>query len=100
MVLPGTRELPEKENVADTFRLDATRSSLAIENEIRLGESPNPPDASALDGIASALVTILTSPPNVGKLPKVKPCKVIVIAAPASSDAPVVVIIIEEFTVI
>ena len=58
MVLPEIRELPEKENVADTFRLDAARSSFAIENEIKFGDLPNPPDGTAFDWIGSALVAI------------------------------------------
>ena len=95
MVLAATRAPPVNENVTVTLVLPTTRSTLARETEFRVAEPPIPPDATAFEGIISELVASLTSLPNVGVLPIVKPCKVIETATLAASCAPAVVITME-----
>ena len=95
MVLAATRSPPVNENVTVTLNLPTTRSRLARENEFRVAEPPIPPDATAFERIVSELVASLTSPPNVGVLLIVKPCKVIETATLAASCAPAVIITIE-----
>ena len=95
MVLATTRSPPVNENVTVTLVLPTTRSRLAREKEFRVAEPPMTPDATAFERIVSELVASLTSPPNVGVLPIVKPCNVIETATLAAICAPAEVITIE-----
>ena len=79
-----------KANVAATLVLPATRSPAAMSNEIEV-TAPSPPItplATALEGVGSALVCTVTSPPALAG-PNVQPASVTVTAVEAESAVPV-----------
>ena len=77
-----------KANVAATLVLPATRSPAVMSNDIEVTAPPITPLATALEGIGSALVCTVTSPPALAG-PNVQPASVTVTAVEAESAVPV-----------
>ena len=77
-----------KANVAVTLVLPATRSPAAMSNEIEVTAPPITPLATVLEGVGSALVCTVTSPPALAG-PNVQPESVTVTAVEAESAVPV-----------
>jgi hypothetical protein len=85
---PPPPALVVKANVAATSALPAIRSPAAMPNEIEVTAPPITPLDTALEGVGSALVFTVTSPPALAG-PNVQPASVTVTAVPAESAVPV-----------
>jgi hypothetical protein len=85
---PAPPAVGVKANVAATLVLPAMRSPAAMPNEIEVTAPPITPLDTALEGVGSALVFTVTSPPALAG-PNVQPASVTVTAVPADSAVPV-----------
>ena len=85
---PPPPALGLKANVAATLDLFATRSPVAMTNEMKSTAPPITPLVFTLERVGSALVCTVTSPAALAR-PNVQPASVTVTAAPADSAVPV-----------